>query len=227
MNPRRLGVPSGVSKMIFEAMVRSAQTVAYLGSKLVLSPNRLKRVSTWASSPRSTIGCVQNNFWACGIFGANRAPILYQDSHYLLTDRNELLVEPRHIGVPSSASKMIFEPMVHLAQFVHLSCTDTNTISKGTKTRFQMTHVTLEFHRVRQKLFSRLWYVRRKLCTYLVSRLSLSSNKPKWASTWVSSPMYTIGCDQTISKPMVHLVQIVHLSCTNTDTVSKRTETRL
>jgi hypothetical protein len=49
---------------------------------------------------------------------------------------------------------MIFEPMVRLAQIVHLSCTDTNTISKQSKMRFQMTYVTLEFHQVCQKRFS-------------------------------------------------------------------------
>jgi hypothetical protein len=63
-------------------------------------------------------------------------------------DRNELPFEPRHLGVPSSASKMISKPMVHLAQTVHLSCTETNTISKHTETRFYMIHVTLEFCRV-------------------------------------------------------------------------------
>jgi hypothetical protein len=38
----------------------------YLLSRLALSPNEAKRVSTWASSPRSTIGCIQNDFWAYG-----------------------------------------------------------------------------------------------------------------------------------------------------------------
>jgi hypothetical protein len=32
--------------------------------------------------------------------------------------------------------------MVHLVQTVDLSCTETNTISKWTETRFYMTHVT-------------------------------------------------------------------------------------
>jgi hypothetical protein len=38
-----------------------------------------------------------------------------------------------------------------LVQTVDLSCTETNTIYKWTKTRFYMTHVTKEFHRVRAK----------------------------------------------------------------------------
>jgi hypothetical protein len=45
-------------------------------------------------------------------------------------EQNELPVEPRHQGVPSSLSKMISEPQVHLVQTVHLSCiqTDRNDI---------------------------------------------------------------------------------------------------
>jgi hypothetical protein len=39
-------------------------------------------------------------------------------------------------------SKMIFEPMVCLAQTVHLSCTDTQTVSKEKEVRFHMTHIT-------------------------------------------------------------------------------------
>jgi hypothetical protein len=48
----------------------------YLASRLALPPNGMKRASTWALSSRSTIGCVQNDFWAYGTFGANHGPIL-------------------------------------------------------------------------------------------------------------------------------------------------------
>jgi hypothetical protein len=98
-------------------------------------------------------------------------------------DRNELPVKPRLLGVQSSASKMISKPMVHLTQTVHLYCTDTNTVSKQTEMRFQMTHVTEGFHRVCKKGFLRLWYIRCKLCTYLASRLALSPNDLKQACT--------------------------------------------
>jgi hypothetical protein len=43
------------------------------------------------------------------------------DHHYLQMDQNELPLEPRDLGVPSDASKMIPEPMVCLAQTVHLT----------------------------------------------------------------------------------------------------------
>jgi hypothetical protein len=50
--------------------------------------------------------------------------------------------DPRLPGVPSGASKTIYEPMLRLTQTEHLSCTDANTISKQIKTRLHMTHVT-------------------------------------------------------------------------------------
>jgi hypothetical protein len=45
-------------------------------------------------------------------------------------DQNEHPFEPRHLGVALGVSKMIYEPMEHLAQTVNLSCTDTNIVSK-------------------------------------------------------------------------------------------------
>jgi hypothetical protein len=50
----------------------------YLVSRLALSLSGPNWGSTWSSSSRSTIWCVQNDCWACGTFGANRAPILRQ-----------------------------------------------------------------------------------------------------------------------------------------------------
>ena len=110
--------------------------------------------------------------------------------------RNDLPLEPRYLVVPSSASKMIYEPMVRPAQTMHLSCTDTNPASKRKEVRFHMTRVTYEFHRVHPKRLPSLWYVRCKPCTYLASRLALSPNGAKRASTRASSPSGTIGCVQ-------------------------------
>jgi hypothetical protein len=108
----------------------------------------------------------------------------------------ELPLSPRHLGVPSGVSQTISKPLVCLLQIKHLSCTDTNTISKWTKTRFHKTHITLEFHRVHPKQFLRWWYVRHKPCTYLSSRLALSLDRLNRASNWASSPRSTIGCVQ-------------------------------
>ena len=46
---------------------------------------------------------------------------------------NKIPHDPCHLGVPSGMSKTIFEHMVHLAQTVHLSYINTNTISKWTE----------------------------------------------------------------------------------------------
>jgi hypothetical protein len=86
--------------------------------------------------------------------------------------------------------------MVRLAQTMHLFSTDTNTVSKRTEMRFHKTHVTSVFYRVCLIWFLSLWYVRHKPCTYLASRLSLSPNRLKWASTWALSLSSTIGCVQ-------------------------------
>jgi hypothetical protein len=59
-------------------------------------------------------------------------------------DRNDILVEPHHLGVPLGTSKVISEPMVRLAQTMHLCCTDTITISKWTETRFHTSYMTEE-----------------------------------------------------------------------------------
>ena len=48
-----------------------------LASSLALSPNRMKRASTWAPTPRSTNKCVQNGFLEYGALGVNCAPILH------------------------------------------------------------------------------------------------------------------------------------------------------
>jgi hypothetical protein len=57
-------------------------------------------------------------------------------------DRNDLLVDPRHVGILSGASKMICQPMVLLAQTIHLACAEMNTISRQTEMSFQLTHIT-------------------------------------------------------------------------------------
>jgi hypothetical protein len=140
---------------------------------------------------------------------------------HLKMDRTELPIEPRHLGVPSSTSKTISMPMVCSVQIVHLSCTDTNTVSKWTKTRFQATHVTYEFHGVRLKLFMSLWYIQCKLCTYLASRLALSPNGSNRAPPDPRHLGVSSGASKTIYEPMVLLTQTEHLSCTDANTVLK------
>jgi hypothetical protein len=137
------------------------------------------------------------------MFGASRAPILLQDYHCLQTDCVELPLDPRQLGVPSGVSTIIFEPMRCPVQILRLSCTDTYTVSRRTETRFDMIHVTLVFHWVRQKWFMSLWYVWCKPCTYLVSRLVESQNELNRACTWASSLRNTTGPNRFLSQRYV------------------------
>jgi hypothetical protein len=93
-------------------------------------------------SPTSSFGRAEKDFHACGTFGASYAPILCLDEHYLQMDSKELPLDTHHLGVPSGMPKMIFMLVVHSEQTMHLSCTESNTISKRTKTCFQLTYIT-------------------------------------------------------------------------------------
>jgi hypothetical protein len=141
-------------------------------------------------------------------------------------DQNELSLLPHHLGVPSSASKMISEPMVCLVQTVHLSCVKISTITKWTKMSFRLCLIISEYHQVHLKWFLSLWYVQRKPCTYLASRLAQSPNGPKQTSTWASSSSNSIGCIQNNFLACGTFTEPVHLSCTYTNTVTKWTEMR-
>jgi hypothetical protein len=103
----------------------------YLAPTPTLSPNGPKWDSTWPTTPWSSIRCVQ------------------KDYHYLRMDWIKHPLEPRHLGVPSGASKTISEPTVCLAQTCKYLVPTPTLSPNGTKTRFHMAHVTFEFHRVR------------------------------------------------------------------------------
>jgi hypothetical protein len=128
--------------MISKLVVRLVHTVHQSCVKISTISNELNQASTWASSPRSIIGGVQNDFWAYGMFSTNRAPILHPDQHYLKMDQNEIWHDPRQLGVPSGASKTISDAVVHLAQTVLLSCVWISTIFEWTESRFHLSIVT-------------------------------------------------------------------------------------
>jgi hypothetical protein len=142
-------------------------------------------------------------------------------------DRNEHPLEPCHLGVPSGASNTISEHMVWLAQTMKLSCVDTNTISKRIEMRFHMTHVNLVFYLVCPKWFLSLWYVRRKPCSYLASRLALSPNRPKRAHTLPCHQGVPSGVSKTILEPMARLAQTMQLSYVKVSIISKQTKTSI
>ena len=146
-----------------------------------------------------------------GTFDANRAPILLQDYHYLQTNRNELPLEPRHLVVPQSASKMISEPMVCLPQTMHLYCTDTKSVSKWKEVRFQRTHVTKEFHRVRQndlRAYGTFDANRAPILPHVEHYLQTDRNELPLEPRHL---VVLLGASKMISKPVVCLARTMHL----------------
>jgi hypothetical protein len=87
LDPHHVGVPSGVSKMIFKPRVRWTQTV-HLSCVEINTITKLTKRSFHLTDVNedTTVGCPQKYFQAYGTFGANRAPILCRDKHYHQTD---------------------------------------------------------------------------------------------------------------------------------------------
>jgi hypothetical protein len=166
----------------------------YLAPTLTLSLNGPIRDSRWPTSPKSPIHYVQNGFQGHGMFGPNQAPIL----HLALSPNGPKWAStwPRNLGVPSGASKMIYVPMLHLAQAMQLSCTTLTLSSNGPKQYSTWPMSPRSSIDCIQKQCLSLWYIWPKSCTYVASRLALSPNGLNRASTWVSSPRSTIGCVQ-------------------------------
>jgi hypothetical protein len=57
-------------------------------------------------------------------------------------DRNELPFDPHHLGVPLGMPKTNSMPMVYLAQAMHFSNAEINTVSKRIEATFHLTNVT-------------------------------------------------------------------------------------
>jgi hypothetical protein len=114
LDPRHLGVPSGVSKIISKPMVRLAQTVHLSCAKTNTISKRTETSFHLTYITSEYHGWAQSDFHARTRIIANCAPILHRDWNYLKIDQNELSLDPRHLGVQPGASKMIFEPMLRL-----------------------------------------------------------------------------------------------------------------
>jgi hypothetical protein len=109
---------------------------------------------------------------------------------------------------------------------MHLYCTDTNTVSKWTETRFHMTHtptssigwVEHDFRADGTFNTNRTPFLRQDY-HYLQTDSTMLPLEPRHLG--VSS-----GASKTISEPIVHSTQTVHLYCSDINTVSKRTKMR-
>ena len=109
-------------------------------------------------------------------------------------DRSEIPNDTRYQGIPSGASKLISKHIVCSMQTMHLPCIRIGTISKLTEPSFHLSLFTQEYQIVRPKWFLRLWCIRRKLCTYLAQKYTMSRNGPKQDSIWHTSSRSSIGC---------------------------------
>jgi hypothetical protein len=65
--------------MISGPMVHSAQTVHLYCTDTNTVSKRIETIFHMTHSSRTSIGCVQDDFRAYGMFGTNHAPILRQD----------------------------------------------------------------------------------------------------------------------------------------------------
>jgi hypothetical protein len=133
-----------------------------------------------------------------------------------ISEWTKLSLEPRLRWVPSGVSKTIFERMIHLLQTMHLSCTDTNTIYKQKEERFHMTHVTMVFQRVHPKWFLSLYYVWRKPCTYIASRIAQCPNGPSFHLSLVTSEYHWVHTKRFLSRWYVWCKLYIYLALTLT-----------
>jgi hypothetical protein len=124
---------------------------------------------------------------------------------------------------PLHASKMISEPVVHLAQTVHLSCIDTNTVSKMDGNKIPQDPSHLGVPSGASEPISDSMVHSAQTCTYLRQYFHCLQKGQNELPLEPRPLGVSSGASKMISEPMVHLAQTVHLSCTDTNTISKWT----
>jgi len=104
-------------------------------------------------------------------------------------------------------------------QIVQLPYIKINTISEHTKSILHLSLFNYEYHWVRLKWFLSLWCIRRKSCTYLLSKLTLSLNEPRQDSIWhIVKELYQVCPNWFLSisyvpcKPCIYLASRLALS---------------
>jgi hypothetical protein len=105
---------------------------------------------------------------------------------------------------------MIFEPVVHSAQIVNLSCIKLCTLQID-QNEHPLEPSHYECHQVCPKWFLCLWYVWCKPYTYLAITLTLPPNGLNRYSTWQTSPKRSIGC---VQNNFLSLWYVWHKPCT-------------
>jgi hypothetical protein len=93
-------------------------------------------------SPSGSIMCIQNDFDTV-VCSTHTVHLSCTNTNTVSKqNQNKVLHDPCHLGVPSVASKMISEPVVHSAQNMPLNCIKISTISKRTETSFYLSLIT-------------------------------------------------------------------------------------
>jgi hypothetical protein len=82
---------------------------------------------------------------------AQTVQLSYTDINTILKWTKTIPQDPHNIGVPSGASEMIYNHVVHLAQTVQLSSVKITTISKQNEMSIHLSLVPKEYHWVRPK----------------------------------------------------------------------------
>ena len=111
---------------------------------------------------------------------------------------NEIPHDPRHLGVPLTA----------------------------TKTSFQLSFVNSEYHRVPRKRYLSLWYIWRIPYPFVALTLTPSPNGPNEIPHDPRHLGDPSGSSKMVPEPMLRSAQTVHRSCVKNSTISKRTKTR-
>jgi hypothetical protein len=199
-------------------MVRLSKPCTYVARMLTPSSNGPKQDSTWPTSPRCSIRCVQNDFWAY-----------------------ERLVQTVHLSwVKISAISKRIKTSYHLS----LGCIENDYWAYGTLGANHAPILCQDYHCLQtdqnelppeprhlgvpsgvSKMISDPMVRLSKPCTYLARMLTPSSNGPKQDSTWPTSPWCSIGCVQNYFWAYVRSVQTMHLSCVMIVTITKHTNT--
>jgi hypothetical protein len=140
----------------------------------------MDRAFTWASSPVSSIGCVQN---VCCKLCSYLAPTQTLSPNEKKRDSTWPTSPRGSIGCVQN----YFRALVCSTQTMHLSCIKISTISKWNELSLEPSHLGVPSG----------VSISRKLWTYLAPTLTLSTNGKKRDSTWPTS--------LSLDRPSFHL----------------------
>jgi hypothetical protein len=122
---------------------------------------------------------------------------------------------------------MIYDPMVHFTQTVHLSCTDTNTVLKTNGNKIPQDPCHLGVPSATSELISEPMVRSAQTCTYLCQDYHCLQKGQNELPLEPCPLGVSLGASKMIFKSALRLAQTVRRSCTDTNTISKWTGTRL